>query len=232
MSMRSKLIPIISVLNLKSTMAKSTEKGRSFPMPSLVMYYLQLLVGHVILGGIYYGGYYWCESIPVPSSTDLVVRLSYTLRCTLPMFITLLFAVFGVAFHRGTNKKVHANPLAGNDHLIQVDKNYLQNTLEQTVIAVGVLFVATTYFNEPDLMKIVPIFVLAFIISRILFRIGYGISPYYRLIGIIMTFLNTGLLAIYVMYLMYTQGFMFDLGGVAYPADKDNMVNVEGKTEL
>lgn len=211
-------------------MAKSTEKGRS--SPSTVMYYLQLLLGHVILGGIYYGGYYWCDCIPVPSSTDLAVRLSYTLRCTLPMFITLLFAVFGVAFHRMTNRKVHGNPLAGNDNLIQVDKNFLQNTLEQTVIAVGVLMVATTYFNEPDLMKIVPIFVLAFIISRILFRIGYGISPSYRALGITITLLNTGLLATYVMYMMFTTGFMFDLGGVAYPADKDNTMNVEGKTEL
>ena len=77
------------------------------------------------------------------------------------MFITLLFAV---SFHRFINRKVVGNPLVGNDHLIQIDNNYLQNTLEQTVIAMGVLLVATTYFNEPDLVKIV---VLAFIIGRI-----------------------------------------------------------------
>lgn len=210
-------------------MAKSTGKGRS--SPSMVVLPLQMLGAHFILGGIYYGGYYWCDSIPAPSSTDLAVRLSYTLRCTLPMFIILLFAVFGVAFHRFFYRKVVGNPLAGNDHLIQVDKNYLHNTLEQTVIAVGILLVATTYFNEPDLMKIVPIFVIAFIIGRILFRIGYGINPYYRSLGITITFVNTGLLAIYVMYLMFTNCFMFDLGGGAHPADKEN-INIEGKTEL
>ena len=210
-------------------MAKSTGKGRS--SPSMVVLPLQMLGANFILGAIYYGGYYWCDSIPVPTSTDLAVRLSYTLRCTLPLFITLLFAVYAVSFHRFINRKVVGNPLVGNDHLIQVDKNYLQNTLEQTVIAVGILLVATTYFNEPDLMKIVPIFVLAFIIGRILFRIGYGISPYYRSLGITITFVNTSLLAIYVMYLMFTNGFMFDLGDVVYPANKEN-INIEGKTEL
>lgn len=132
------------------------------------------------------------------------------------MLLTLAFAVMTVSNKRGSNPKL-INPLLGNDGLMQVDKNYLQNTLEQLCISLPLLVIATTYFDTHQLITIVPLYSLLFVTARVLFRIGYGLGPQYRSLGMLTNIISTWLLICFLVYLMYTKGLMYGLGSVAYP---------------
>ena len=201
------------------------EQSRPNPIPVFVV---QGLLSIVILGGIYYGGYHLCD-IQVPASMDATSRFAYTLRWTLPMVLVLIVAIEVTMISRGTTGAV--NPLSGKEHLVQIYKNFVTNTLEQLMVSLLLMLIATTYCDTPDMIKIVPICAITFTVGRILFFIGYKITPMYRATGMTVNFFSSILMAGYIIYLTYTKGMLYGLGTV-YPSIQSPRGGGVGQTEL
>ena len=155
---------------------------------------LQVLIGTC--------GYIFCDSIPVPNSTEIGVRLAFTIQWSFPMVLILIFASYNVMIRRATNPAL-LNPLAGNEHTIQAQKNILTNTVEQTMISILLMLIGATLFNTTDTMKIIPMYSLMFFIGRVLFIIGYSIHPLYRSLGMTINFSIMTVLFSYIIHLMY-----------------------------
>ena len=176
---------------------------------------------------IFYGGYYFCPSLPVPASMDFTSKLIYTVRCIFPPLMVLQVAILVVINARRSLGV--ANPLAGQDHLIQLQKNFLSNTLEQFVVFMVCTLVLITFLNTPEEMRLVPLYTTAFIMGRILFRIGYGISWKYRGVGMHINFQSAWFITGLIIYFMFTRGFMFGLDTTTVPSGTNPG---GGKTEL
>ena len=180
--------------------------------PNPVFFLIQLVLAILIQAVIFYGGYLLCDRIPVPASMDYGTRFAYTFRWTFPMVLVLLVTIQQTANRRGTTAA--GNPLAGMEHLVQVFKNIVTNTLEQLMVSLLLMLTAVTYCDTPDWIKIIPIYAITFTVGRILFIIGYRISPLYRVTGILINFFSSFALAGYVSYQIYTRGMMYGLGNV------------------
>ena len=202
---------------------KKFKKERQRALPS---YFLQFFLSVVTIVTILYGGYYYCHSIPVPKSNDFSEKLLYTLRyCTFPQAMFLMFAIFRVGSKRGSTPAL--NPLSGNEHFCQTEKNVLMNTVEQLLCFLLFMLALTTYL-EPLEMRIIPLLSVTFIIGRILFMVGYTFSPKHRSLGMSVNFLSHFFAIGYIIYLMYTRGFMYGtLTNTSVPTSDG-----AGKTEL
>ncbi|MCG8626954.1 MAG: MAPEG family protein [Proteobacteria bacterium] len=181
----------------------------------LPLYVLEYLIALAVTVTILYGGYYYCDCIPVPRSNDFSEKLLYAGRyCTFPQAVFLFIAVLRVGAKRGSANAL--NPLAGKEHVLQTEKNVLTNTAEQLHIFLFLVVTLTTYL-EPSEMRIIPLYSLAFIVGRVLFMIGYGISPKYRSVGMGINFILTFFFIGYTIYLMYLRGFMYGTRLTANP---------------
>ena len=168
---------------------------------------LPVFVALAVIVTILYGGYYYCDCIPVPRSNDFSEKLLYAARyCTFPQALFLLFAIMRVGAKRGSTGA--ENPLAGKEHLLQTEKNVLANTVEQLLVFLFLVVTLTTYL-EPSEMRIIPLYSLAFIVGRVLFMIGYSISPKHRSYGIAINFFTTFFFIGYIFYLIYLRGFVY-----------------------
>lgn len=151
---------------------------------------------------IYYGGYYqWPSAVPVPTSSDFDTKIVYTLRCMLPPLLVLVFGIGKVASMRVLGYA--RNPLGGQEALIQKDKNFLQNTLEQLAVFVLTTLALMSYLEGEEL-RLIPLHCFNFVLGRILFRIGY---PDYRAWGFAMTHLSSVFVSGLTVYFMVTRGF-------------------------
>ena len=151
---------------------------------------------------IFYGGYYHCLFIPLP---DEASRAEYTLRWAFPPLLVLLSAILSVGIKRVATPAV--NPLANNEHFVNLEKCFLANTLEQLVVWVLATGILVTYLSREE-MRLVPLYSVAFVIGRVLFRIGYGIDPMKRGWGMWTNLLSTFYVIGFTVYCMYTRGFL------------------------
>ena len=149
-----------------------------------------------------YIGYYHCDFIPVPPSTDLIHRLAFALQCTLPMVVVVFVAILMVMNKRGVTTAV--DPLSDNESILQLDKNVLWNTVEQFVVGFSLLLIASTVFKTTEQLKLIPIYSFLFVFGRIAFRVGYGIDPKLRSFGMSMNLHIVLYMLIYLFYLFLT----------------------------
>lgn len=94
------------------------------------------------------------------------------------------------------------DPLKGQEALVQKDKNFLQNTLEQLVVFVLITLALMSYL-EGDEMRLIPLYSFIFVVGRVLFRIGY---PSHRTFGFTMNLLSSTFLGGLTVYFMITRG--------------------------
>ena len=136
---------------------------------------IQMFVVMLLLLLILYGGYYHAQSyIPVPQSSNLSIKLAYSLQfCGLTSVLTLIVAIAMVETKWATTSAI--NPLAGRESHVQVDKNVLSNTVEQILIYVLASLILSIYL-QPSEMRIILLYTVVFVVGRVLFRIGYGIQ--------------------------------------------------------
>ncbi len=89
--------------------------------------------------------------------------------------------------------------------------------MEQLLIFLLISLVLITYLDNYE-MKIIPVYSFLWVVGRVLFRIGYGINPRYRSLGIMTHLLSTPFFFGVLFYLMYTRGFMYgvEVGGSAF----------------
>ena len=171
----------------------------------------QLALSVVTTASVLYGGFYMCDCIPVPLSNSLEDKLIFFIRCCVfPCAVLLSLSIMGVANKRGST--LAANPFAGKDHLLTLQKNFLMNTIEQTLVFLMIALTLTTYLDASE-MKILPVYTLLWFAGRIFFRIGYGINYKYRSFGMLINFESSFVLMVVIFYLMYYRGFLPCGGG-------------------
>ena len=192
--------------------AEEKEEWKKERKSYLPIFLPQLVLSVAVTASVLYGGYYMCDCIPVPLSNDLGDKLTFYIRCCVfPCAVLLFCSIMGVANKRGSTPA--ANPLAGKDHFLVVEKNFLMNTVEQTLVFLMITLTLTSYLDASE-MKILPIYSILWFAARIFFRIGYGINPRYRYFGMLIS-MGTSVIFISVLfYLAYTRGFLSSVSSI------------------
>ena len=158
---------------------------------------------------IFYFGYYRLPPlVPLPESGDFSNKLLHVIYCSIVPGLTFFFAIVGVLRKRHQLEIV--NPLSGHENLLQLEHNFAQNTLEQLTVYLVSTAILSTYLEGQDL-KLISLNALVFTVGRILFRIGYGVHPKYRGIGVWCFFTGQAIILGLCIYFLYTHGLMHGL---------------------
>ena len=180
-----------------------------------------------------YLAYYHVDFIPVPvaaslsdtNTVELSVRLSYALRCTFPMVLVLFVGVALVGNKRALTDAI--NPLSGNENMVQVEKNFLTNTLEQFVISFAMMMIVASISETPQQLKLLPIYATMFVVARVVFYFGYRVHPLYRTVGMSSSFAALYILFGFAACSFWTKGLVMELGNNPNPNS-----GIFDKTEL
>lgn len=136
----------------------------------------------------------------------LAERFAATLRWDGLVLACLILAIGNLARHRFfTPADIHGSGLTSATDRARVLQAVLQNTLEQTVIAVlaHLLWTAAT---PAGWWAAVPAAVLLFVIGRIAFAVGYAGGAVARAFGFALTFYPTVLLTVVALGIMLWRG--------------------------
>ncbi|MGH7925978.1 MAG: MAPEG family protein [Candidatus Binatus sp.] len=127
-----------------------------------------------------------------PGGIEASGRLAYALRWEVFAALCLLAGVGKIA-----NRRFFVAEAIGGDASpsIEIDRRYLQNTLEQLVLAI-VAHLALVTIVAPESIRAVAVLVMLFVIGRVTFWIGYHYSGPARAFGFATTFYPT--VAVYV----------------------------------
>src|SRR5579863_10613732 len=126
---------------------------------------------------------------------DISVRLEYALKCEVFAALCLLAGVGRIANRRFfVPDAIEGGPAPS----IEIDQRYLQNTMEQLVLAI-VAHLALVTIVAPESIRAVAVLVMLFVIGRIMFWFGYHRSGPARAFGFATTFYPT--VAVYVFVL-------------------------------
>ena len=184
---------------------KMAEKKKT--MPFLMRF--QHVEGVCISLAIFYFGYYHLQPlVPLPEQDDFSSKLRHVIYCSVLPGLTLFAAIGGVLRKRGKLRIV--NPLAGREDLLRLEHNFAQNTLEQLTVYLVSTAILSTYLVGEQL-KLVALNALVFTVGRVLFRVGYGVHPKYRGVGVWCFFSGQFLVLGLCVYFLYTRGLMHGL---------------------
>ncbi|GGD92551.1 hypothetical protein GCM10011390_09090 [Aureimonas endophytica] len=124
---------------------------------------------------------------PVAPEAGASESIAALLPWLAPLGLPLAGGVAAVAHHRF----FHAGAIEGGDppadRALAVARAFLQNTLEQTLLA-GLAFLALAASLPPDASALLPVFVLWFVAARLAFRLGYPKGAAARAFGFAATF--------------------------------------------
>lgn len=146
---------------------------------------LAVLLSVAVLGG----GYRWLqpELVGVADSMTLADRLAFALKWDLLIFIWLAGSVGAVSQKRfWTPADRHGSAYSEPSPALALRRANLQNTLEQTVLALGAHLILATVLRDVELV-LIPLMVLLFLIGRAAFAIGYTKRPIARGFGMALT---------------------------------------------
>ena len=147
--------------------------------------------GMAVAVGIVAAAFALAYLAPWPNSAihaTLGLRLELAALAALAPIISLLFCIARLAKHRfATPQDIQASALAPGTERARLLQAMLQNTLEQTVLAVPLYFAASLLF-PPKLLAIVACGATLFIVGRILFFRGYANGAAARAVGFGLTF--------------------------------------------
>jgi MAPEG family len=128
-----------------------------------------------------------------PSGIEMWWRFEYALKCEVFAALCLLAGVGLIA-----NRRFFiADAIEGDPaQSIEIDRRYVQNTLEQLVLAI-VAHLALVTVVAPESIRAVAVLVMLFVIGRVTFWFGYHHSGSARAFGFATTFYPT--VAVYVL---------------------------------
>ena len=129
-----------------------------------------------------------------PGGIDVSIRLEYALKCEVFAALCLLAGVAKIANRRFFIPDAIAG---GPSPSLEIDLRYIQNTLEQLVLAI-LAHLALAVVVPDDSIRAVAILVMLFVIGRATFWIGYHISGSARAFGFATTFYPTVAVYVYV----------------------------------
>ena len=118
-------------------------------------------------------------------------QLSLWLACSLLICFWLIVAVARLARHRFfTPDDIHGGGIRENTAKAALLQAQLQNTLEQTLLAV-VAYGAWLWIGPPQRFGLVIVFTAYFAVGRIVFFIDYSLGAPSRALGFTLTFYPT-----------------------------------------
>ncbi len=131
-------------------------------------------------------------------------RLAWALRWSLLPILTLIIAIARVGnFRFSSPEDIDGSGLTNATQQIQVLRAVLQNTLEQTVLAVGAYLIWAAAMPH-NWLRAIPVAAALFIAGRILFTRGYSKGAGGRAMGFGLTMYGTaGMLATVALVLTY-----------------------------
>ena len=146
---------------------------------------LATLLSVAVLGA----GYLWLPSelVGVAGAMDVTDHIAFALKWDLPIFLWLAGCVGGTSqgrFWSPADRKGSAFGPPGPK--IAVRAAVLQNSLEQTVLAVGAHVILATVLSGAELV-LIPLLVILYLVGRATFAIGYAKSPIARAFGMALT---------------------------------------------
>ena len=129
-----------------------------------------------------------------PGGIDVSFRLTYALKCEVFAALCLLAGVGAIA-----NRRFFIPDAIGGgpSPSIEIEQRYVENTLEQLVLAMVAHLVLVVVVPD-DSIRAVAILVILFVIGRATFWLGYHISGPARAFGFATTFYPTVAVYVYV----------------------------------
>ena len=135
-----------------------------------LLFLILTLLGWGLSGSTLYAAFHHGSFLPIPSSFSVATKLGYTLKWLLLPTFSVFLAINESGMARG---KHDAHPLAGKDHLFQLQKNVLMNTIEQYCLFALPLLALGASVQTAEQLRLIPALCVLFFVGRILFRIGY-----------------------------------------------------------
>jgi hypothetical protein len=149
---------------------------------------------------------FWPELSDVASGPE--GRLPLWLGCAAVAGFCLLLSVGRLAGHRFfTPEDIDGGGMSGNTPRAALLQALIQNTLEQTVLAI-IAWGAWLWLGPPDRGGLVIVFALAFAVGRLLFFAGYSRGAPFRALGFTLCFYPT-----VALYLMLSPRIVETIGG-------------------
>lgn len=199
-----------------TTRIPARERRHGYYEPSIRKLYLpQLALGLIFTASCFCIGYYFGGFILTMEShgLDLNFRISYALRCSFPMLLTLFVGILMTSIKRRLSDAV--NPLSGHENLVQIEKNYLTNTVEQLILGFTLMLIIATYAETAEVLRLLSVYSYLFTIGRLLFRVGYRKTNHcaYREVGMSMNLGATFVMIAIVAYYFCVKGIR---GGLSF----------------
>lgn len=156
---------------------KSKENSRRVVLEGIFGGFLVLAILFVLLA-MYLPSYNFCPSVVGP-------RMVFALKLMIFPALLLFINFFAVAIARINPDLM--NPLKAKENdTFRINRNVLQNSLEQFVLFFVTMMVYSIVFDGSDL-KLVMIAVIIYCIGRLLFWVGYHKDILYRAPGMVLT---------------------------------------------
>lgn len=199
----------------RKTRSLHRERKHGFYDPTIRRLFLpQLVLGLTFTSICFTVGYYYSGYILSDDSRnhDLNFRISYALRSSFPMLVSLFAGVMVAVVKRRLGDAV--NPLSGHESLVLIDKNYLTNTIEQLAIGLPLMLIIATYTESPQVLRLLPVYSILFTTGRLLFRIGYRKTNHcaYRETGMSINLGSTIIMLSIAAYYFCTRGLSYRQG--------------------
>lgn len=163
-----------------------------------------IISGSALTAGLFIAGY--CnipdrqEALETP-----VQRLVFTLRWQCLSVLTFMFGICRIANKRFLTTAI--DPISGKGQTdLEVDKRYLQNTFEQFVLSIVGQLILSTFLHPSTASRVIPSLVILFVCGRILFWIGYRMSPLRRATGFAMTFYPSAVVTFINVWFLLSRG--------------------------
>jgi uncharacterized MAPEG superfamily protein len=136
------------------------------------------------------GAYFYLPfSVPSPASPG--DRVAFALRWDAVAALALVLGVLRIVRERFTSpERLDGSPPTPGERRFEIDRRYLQNTLEQFVLAV-IAHAALAAQLTGDALRLVPILATWFLLARIAYLAGYHRDPLARGFGWAATWLPT-----------------------------------------
>lgn len=139
---------------------------------------------------------------PPDIATEPGSRLAFAFRWEILVGLMPVLGVAAVAHQRFLTPDRIDGSRAEAGTPLDINARYLQNTAEQSLIAV-IAHASLVLVVPADQLQIIPILVLLFVFARVCFWIGYHLSPLARGFGFASTFLPTAFVYGYVIWVQW-----------------------------
>jgi MAPEG family protein len=134
---------------------------------------------------------YGFVAMPPHGTMDLADRVVFALRVDIVPLLWLLAAIVNVGNRRFLSRDdIQGAGFYPPSERLAIPVAILQNTLEQSVLAIGAYVILATLLIGEELI-ILPLLALLFCVGRLVFWAGYGSGAGQRAFGFVLTFFPT-----------------------------------------